>query len=280
MLRAQPAQRGHARDAVRVGARVPAAPLPGGVGGHGLRAVVAVRVRRGEQPLGHQGPLHGFHALVGDGRARGARVGPCGRHEPREVHHGLRGRGRGGLAEPGGDALPHAGHREAAGVDLGVGPLLVPDHRTRAPPVGAADRRRGRLYRLQLGGGPGILAVAEVDAFEAVEAGVAVGVVLVGRRQRRRLGHHGAQHVVVAQSGVVGAAVADQVDGAVLGDHAVAEGAGKVGAAFEAQADGRVGAGGHRVVDHHAVDRAPCSLRVPVVGAPAGVLDHLHAFVP
>src|SRR5690606_184194 len=88
---------------------------------------------------------------------------------------GLR-RGRAGrlAAEPGGDPVPHVVHVEAARVALPVGPLQVPDDGLGTPAVVTADGCGDALDGLELGGGPGVVAVAEVDALEAVEAGVAV----------------------------------------------------------------------------------------------------------
>src|SRR5690606_8374091 len=100
--------------------------------------------------------------------------------------------------------------------------------------------------------GPRVLAVAEVLALEAVEVPVAVGVGLVVGGQVP-LGDDRAEHVVVAEAGVVGAAVADQVHAAVLGDDAVAEGAGQAGVALAADVHGVLRALGDGVVDHHAV---------------------------
>jgi hypothetical protein len=110
--------------------------------------------------------------------------------------------------------------------------------------------------------------------------GVAVGGALVRRGQRAALGDDGGEHVGVARARMVGPAVADEVDGAVLGDHAVAQGPRQVGSAVVAQGDGGVGAGGDGVVDHHAVDRPPGALVVAVVGPPAVVLHDGDALVP
>ena len=126
------------------------------------------------------------------------------------------------------------GHPGAARVDLARLPLQVADHRAPlVPAVAPADRGRRPLDRLELGRRPRVLAVAEVLALEAVEVAVAVGVRLVVGGQRR-LGDDRAQDVVVAEAGVVGAAVADEVDRAVLGDDAVAQRAGQAAVAVAA----------------------------------------------
>ena len=121
------------------------------------------------------------------------------------------------LRQPLLDPAPQVVHRDAARIDLPRLPLLVADHRVLVPAVRAADRGRGLLDRRELRRGPGVLAVAEVLALEAVEVAVAVGVRLVVRRAAPLLVDHRAQDVVVAETGVVGAAVADEVDLAVLG---------------------------------------------------------------
>jgi NhaP-type Na+/H+ or K+/H+ antiporter len=180
------------------------------------------------------------------------------------------------LLQPVTDPVAQPRHREPARVHLSGLPLQVPDHRPRRPAVVAADRRADLLDRLQLGLGPGVLAVAEVLALEAVEVPVAVGVGLVVVRQRL-LGDHRAQDVVVAEARVVGAAVADQVEVAVLGDDAVAERAGQVRAAVAAQGHRLRAALGDRVVDHHAVDGSPRALVVAVVVLPVADLDDLDA---
>jgi hypothetical protein len=129
--------------------------------------------------------------------------------------------------------------------------------------VPSAHRRPGPHDRVELLLGPGILAVAEVLALEAVEVPVAVGVRLVVRRQTL-LRDHRAQDLVVAEAGLVGAAVADQMDRAVLGDHAVAQRAGQLLVAVPAELDGVPAAPGHGLVDHHAVDRVPGALCEPI----------------
>src|SRR5690606_15711182 len=121
-----------------------------------------------------------------------------------------------------GDAAADAPHGHAARVDLPGLPFGVADHRgvaVLAPAVRAQDRGRRADHGLDLHVRPRVLAVAEVLALEAVEVPVAVGVGLVVGGQVP-LGDHGAEHVVVAQARVVGAAVADQVHAAVLGDDA------------------------------------------------------------
>ncbi len=101
----------------------------------------------------------------------------------------------------------------------------------------AADRRRHPLDREELRGRPRVLAVTEVDALEAVERPVAVRVGLVVYGQRG-LVDDGLLDIVVAHPGVVGTAVADEVDGAVLGDDAVTQRARKRAVAVAAEGDG------------------------------------------
>jgi hypothetical protein len=78
---------------------------------------------------------------------------------------------------------------------------------------------------------------------------------------------------------VVGAAVADEVDAAVLGDDAVAQGAGQARATVAADPDRGLTARRHGVVDHHAVDRTPGALVVAVVLLPVTDLDDRDALV-
>lgn len=170
-------------------------------------------------------------------------------------------------------------HREAARVRLLVGPLQVADAGLLAPAVRAANGRGGLDHRGVLHRGPGVPAVAPVLALPPVEPGVAVdgaraALVLVrgGRPGAVGLVGDGPEHRRVAAAGVVGAAVADQVDRAVLGDAPGGERAGQVRPPAEDHAH-HVGARtGHRVVDDHALDRSPGALPVAVVGAPAGHL--------
>ncbi|GAA2284857.1 hypothetical protein GCM10010145_56020 [Streptomyces ruber] len=58
------------------------------------------------------------------------------------------------------------------------------------------------------------------------------------------------------------------------------KGAGQAGTAVVAEADGAVAAGGHGVVDHHAVHRAPGTRLVAVALLPAADLDDGDALVP
>src|SRR5690606_34173114 len=73
--------------------------------------------------------------------------------------------------------------------------------------------------------------------------------------------------------GVVGPAVADEVDPAVLGDHTVAQRAGQTGVALAADLHRSGAALGDGVVDHHTVHRAEGALVVAVVVAPVAHLD-------
>jgi hypothetical protein len=91
------------------------------------------------------------------------------------------------------------------------------------------------------------------------------------------LGDDGLEHVRVAEAGMVGAAVADQMHGPVLGDHAVAQRAGQVRVAVAHDLDRGRGALGHGVVDHHAVHRTPRALGVAVVVLPVAGLDDVDA---
>src|SRR5690606_30789090 len=124
-----------------------------------------------------------------------------------------------------------------ARVDLPGLPLLVADHGPGGPAlirtaVGAQDSGGGANHGVALRGRPRILAVAEVDALEAVEVPVAVGVRLVrgeGLVPVVALGSNSGKHVVVALAGMVRTAGGHQVHGAVLGDDAVAERAGQGG---------------------------------------------------
>src|SRR5690606_18995304 len=166
-----------------------------------------------------------------------------------------------------GDAAADAPHGHAARVDLPGLPFGVADDRgvaVLAPAVRAQHSGRRADHGLHLHVRPRVLAVAEVLALEAVEVPVAVGVGLVVGGQVP-LGDDGAEHVVVAEAGVVGAAVADEVHAAVLGDDAVAEGAGQAGVALAADVDRGLRTLGHGVVDHHPVHRPPRALVVPVV---------------
>src|SRR5690606_3660275 len=115
-------------------------------------------------------------------------------------------------------------------------PLGAADGRALVPAVVPAHGGGRALDGLELDVRPGVFAVAEVLALEAVKVPVAVGVRLVVGGQTA-LGDDGAQDVVVAEAGVVGAAVADEVDAAVLGDDAVAEGAGQARVALAADVD-------------------------------------------
>ncbi|MBB4716924.1 hypothetical protein BJ965_006806 [Streptomyces luteogriseus] len=73
--------------------------------------------------------------------------------------------------------------------------------------------------------GHGSLPLPRLPALEAAEVPVAVGAGIVVGGQVR-LVDHGAQDVAVAEARVVGPAVADQVDMALLVDDSVAERAG------------------------------------------------------
>src|SRR5690606_27376130 len=92
-------------------------------------------------------------------------------------------------------------------------------------------------------------------------------------RRQALLRDHRPQHVVVAQTGVVGPAVADEVHPAVLGDDAVAQRARQARVALAAQLDSLRTALADRVMDHHAVHRPPGALVVGVVVAPVADLD-------
>ncbi len=72
---------------------------------------------------------------------------------------------------------------------------------------------------------------------------------------------------------MVGAAVADEVDGAVLGDDAVAQRSGQGGVSVAADPHCGGGALGHCVVDHHPVHGAPLALVVAVVVFPVAYFD-------
>ena len=172
-----------------------------------------------------------------------------------------------------------AGHVESARVDLPVAPFQVADGALGAPAVGAADRGGGLDHREVLDGRPRVPAVALVLALPAVEPGVAVdragGAVVLVRRGRIgavRLADDGVEHVAVAAAGVVGPAVAREVDDAVLGDAAGRERAGQGAVTVEDQPDDVRAGSGDGVVDHHTVHGAPWALVVAVVGAPAGDL--------
>src|SRR5690606_5038628 len=71
--------------------------------------------------------------------------------------------------QPVADPLAHGRHGEPARVHLPRLPLPVPDHRAVVPAAVAAHRGGGSLDGLQLRRRPGILAVAQVLALEAVE---------------------------------------------------------------------------------------------------------------
>src|SRR5690606_36579958 len=204
------------------------------------------------------------------------RVGAGGRAQLRQVDHRALRRGQRrcwrGAAEPLPDPAAHVAHAEAARVDLPRLPLGVSDHRALVPAVVPAHGGGRALDGLELGGRPGVFAVAEVLALEAVEVPVAIHRRLVVGGQRA-FGDDRAEDVVVAQAGVVGAAVADEVDAAVLGDHTVAERAGQTAVAALADAHRPGDAPGDGVVDHHAVHRAEGALVVAVVVAPVAYLD-------
>jgi hypothetical protein len=196
----------------------------------------------------------------------------------------------GGVEEAFGDAETQPRHRNNVvrplRIALPIRPLQVPDHRLGAPVECACQSGRRPHHGLHLHGGPRVLAVAEVLALEAVEAGVAVdrpvtALVFVrgGGAGAVVLGDHRGEDVGVAAAGVVGPAVADEVDGAVSADDAVAEGSGEVLDAVEAHGDGRHGLGGDGVVEHDAVDGAPLADVVAVVGAPSSDLDHFHPLI-
>jgi hypothetical protein len=72
---------------------------------------------------------------------------------------------------------------------------------------------------------------------------------------------------------VVGAAVPDEVDAAVLGDDAMRERTRQTGVALAADLHGAGRAGRHGVVDHHAVHGTPRAGVVAVVLAPVADLD-------
>jgi hypothetical protein len=175
------------------------------------------------------------------------------------------------------DTVAQPAHREAAGINLPRLPLQVADHARRAPAVDPAERRRHPLDRIELCGWPRVMAIAEVLALPSVERCIAVCISLVGCGQRA-FGDDGLEDIAVSASGVVGPAVSDEVDRAVLGDHTMAQRTRKALVSVLADADGVARTGRHRVVDHHATDRTPRALVVSVVGSPAGTLDDPHAF--
>jgi hypothetical protein len=162
------------------------------------------------------------------------------------------------------------------GVNLAGLPLVVADHGLGAPAVRAADAGGGAGDGLDLYLGPRVEVVAHVDALEAVEMAVSVGVGLVVGRHLL-LVDDGLENVIVAAAGVVGAAVPDQMYGAVLGDHAVTQRAGQAAVSVAAQGDAVRRAGGHGVVNHHAVHGAPWPLVVAVVMGPVADFDDGHA---
>src|SRR5690606_33564466 len=178
-----------------------------------------------------------------------------------------------------GDAAADAPHGHAARVDLPGLPFGVADHAgvaVLAPAVRPEYGGRRADHGLHLHVRPRVLAVAEVLALEAVEVPVAVGVRLVVDGQRA-FGDDRPEHVVVAQARVVGAAVADQVHAAVLGDDAVAQRPGQTRVALAADVHCAGTALGHRVVNHHPVHRPPRALRVAVVVAPVADLHDRQA---
>src|SRR5690606_10153000 len=245
-----------------------AGQLEGLAGGEAVGVLQSVE--GGDLPVAGAGP----EGVLGDGPQ-----GVALAYRVRAARAGGRCRGRCGLVacQPVVDAFPHRRHGEPARVDLAGLPLEVPDHRAFVPAVVARDGGGCLLDREQLLRRPRVLAVAEVLAFEAVEVPVAVGVGLVVGGQVP-LGDVGAEDVVVAEARVVGATVADEVDVALLADHAVAEGSGQAGVAAAADVDRVVVAAGDGVVDHHAVHRAPRTLAVAVVVAPVAFLDDREAF--
>src|SRR5690606_17609214 len=103
---------------------------------------------------------------------------------------------------------------------------------------------------------PGVLAVAEVLALEAVDAAVAVRVGLVVDRHLL-LGDARGQDVVVTQTSVGRATVADHVDLALLADDTVAQRARQARVPLPADLDGVVVPLGHGVMDHHPVYGPP-----------------------
>ncbi|CAK7283661.1 hypothetical protein SGPA1_21636 [Streptomyces misionensis JCM 4497] len=267
----QPVPTGPARDAVRVLASVAEFLLPGrvglavGFGPLGVRALLVAAAALGNQAAAHRGDQGGLPPDMEEPGPREGRVLGLG------AGLGIARPPAGLVREPVGDARPQAVHGEAPRVLLAGLPLLVADDRALRPPVVPADRGGHLLDGLLLRLGPRVLAVAEVDALEAVEVPVAVDVGLVVPRQLRLVDDR-PQHVAVTEPGVVGAAVADEVDVTVLVDHAVAERPRQTGVAVVADVHGVLGARGDGVVDHDAVHRAPGPLGVAVVVAPVAHL--------
>jgi hypothetical protein len=107
----------------------------------------------------------------------------------------------------------------------------------------------------------------------AVRAGLVVG-------RERGFVDDRAQYVVVAEAGVVGASVADEVDDALLVDDAVAQRSGQGAVSVAADFDTALGALGDGVVGHHTVHGAPGALVVAVVVPPVVDLDDRQALRP
>jgi hypothetical protein len=235
------------------------------------RRVVGVAAL-GDQPLRHRGDHRGRTPLAEELLARVRRVLRCRLRLRVRLRLGIGLRLTAVLEVPG-DPGAEGVHVDAARVRLPWLPLLVADDGVLVPAVRTADGRRRPRHRVELGRRPRLAPC--VDALEAVEVPVAVGVCFVVARQARLLGDDREQDVCVPHASVVGPAVADQVDRPGPVDDAMAKGTWKILVADAAQLHhvllGRVRP---RVVDHDPVRGAPVAVGVPVVGAPFAVLDH------